>query len=79
MYFNDKNEGIEEKGEFSITVSASDWKMHEKYDPAVGNNYDVCMIRVNEDFVQRIRDNGDELEIPCLGKFNQTSVRIFGQ
>ena len=44
--------------------------MHEKYDPAVGNNYDVCMIRVNEDFVQRILDNGDELEIPCLGKSN---------
>ena len=44
--------------------------MHEKYDPAVGNNYDVCMIRVNEDFVQRILDSEKELEIPCLGKFN---------
>ena len=48
--------------------------MHEKYDPKVGNNYDVCMIRVNEDFVQRILDNGDELEIPCLGKFNQSNL-----
>ena len=48
--------------------------MHEKYDPAVGNNYDVCMIRVKEDFVQRILDNGDELEIPCLGKFNQSNL-----
>ena len=51
-------------------MSSSDWKMHEKYDPAVGNNYDVCMIRVNEDFVQRILDSEKELEIPCLGKFN---------
>ena len=73
LFFLDKNEAVEEKNEFSITVGSDAWTMHPNYDPANANNFDVCMIRVGEDFVKRINEKlaekNEVLEIPCLGAF----------
>ena len=48
LYFNDKVAGVREIGEFKIRVKNSDWIIHEKYNPDYGNNYDLCMIRVED-------------------------------
>lgn len=73
LFFLDKNEGVEELNEFKIEVESHAWTMHPDYDPKNANNFDVCMIRVGQDFVKTINEKlakkNEVLEIPCLGTF----------
>ena len=73
LYFNDKHALHEEVGEFMVEVDSSKWKMHERYDKKRANNFDVCMIRVEEDFVAKIKQRKSDFEIPCLGEFHKDS------
>ena len=46
LTFNDKHQQKHEKQEFSRT--STKWTIHPKYDQAAGNNYDLCLVKIEE-------------------------------
>ena len=44
MTFNDKHQQEQEGQEFSRT--SNQWIIHPKYDQAAGNNYDLCLVKL---------------------------------
>ena len=46
LTFNDKHQQKQEKQEFSKT--STQWTIHPKYDQAAGNNYDLCLVKIEE-------------------------------
>ena len=46
MTFNDKHQQKQEKQEFSRT--STEWTIHPKYDQAAGNNYDLCLVKLDK-------------------------------
>ena len=45
MTFNDKHQHQQEPQEFSRT--SQDWEIHPKFDQAAGNNYDLCLVKLD--------------------------------
>ena len=46
MTFNDKHQQKREQQEFSR--SSTEWTIHPKYDQAAGNNYDLCLVKLEK-------------------------------
>jgi len=46
MTFNDKHQQKQEKQEFSRT--STEWTIYPKYDQAAGNNYDLCLVKLDK-------------------------------
>ena len=46
MTFNDKHQQKQERQEFSRT--SEEWIINPKYDQATGNNYDLCLVKLEK-------------------------------
>ena len=46
MTFKDKNQKKNEQQEFSRT--SRQWIIHPKYNQATGNNYDLCLVKLDQ-------------------------------